>query len=147
MGSRPQTLYGLADSPVALAAWMLDHDAYSYADIASAFRGEPVGSLTRDEVLDNITLTWVTNTGISSGRLYWENELDFFDVKGVTVPAAVSVFPRELYQAPRSWTEQAYPNLVYFNELDRGNHFAAWQEPELFIEEVRAGFRTMRHTA
>jgi pimeloyl-ACP methyl ester carboxylesterase len=144
MGNRPQTLYGLADSPAALAAWMLDHDAYSYEDIASAFRGEPVGSLTRDEVLDNITLTWVTNTGVSSGRLYWENTLDFFDAKGVTVPAAVSVFPRELYQAPRSWTEQAYPNLVYFNELDRGNHFAAWQEPELFTSEVRAAFRSLR---
>ena len=130
MGNRPQTLYGLADSPVALAAWMLDHDAYSYEDIARAFAGEPVGNLTRDEVLDNITLTWVTNTGVSSGRLYWENTLGFFDVKGVTVPAAVSVFPRELYQAPRSWTEQAYPNLIYFNEVDKGNHFAAWQEPE-----------------
>jgi pimeloyl-ACP methyl ester carboxylesterase len=144
MGNRVQTLYGLADSPVALAAWMLDHDAYSYQDIARAFRGDPVGALTRDEVLDNITLTWVTNTGISSGRLYWENTLNFFDVKGVTVPAAVSIFPRELYQAPRSWAEQAYPNLVYFNELDRGNHFAAWQEPELFVGELRAGFRTMR---
>ena len=144
MGNRPQTLYGLADSPAALAAWMLDHDAYSLEDIASAFRGEPVGSLTRDEVLDNITLTWVTNTGVSSGRLYWENTLDFFNAKGVTVPAAVSVFPRELYQAPRSWTEQAYPNLIYFNELDKGNHFAAWQEPHLFIEEVRAGFRKLR---
>jgi pimeloyl-ACP methyl ester carboxylesterase len=144
MGNRPQTLYGLADSPVALAAWMLDHDLYSYEDIASAFRGEPVGNLTRDEVLDNITFTWVTNTGVSSGRLYWENTLDFFDAKGVTVSAAVSVFPRELYQAPRSWAEQAYPNLIYFNELDRGNHFAAWQEPELFVEEVRAGFRSLR---
>jgi pimeloyl-ACP methyl ester carboxylesterase len=144
MNLRPQTLYGLADSPVALAAWMLDHDARSYEDIARAFAGEPVGNLTRDEVLDNITLTWVTNTGISSGRLYWENTLGFFDVKGVTVPAAVSVFPRELYQAPRSWTEQAYPNLIYFNEVDEGNHFAAWQEPELFTSEVRAAFRSLR---
>jgi len=144
MGNRPQTLYGLADSPVALAAWMLDHDAYSYEDIASAFRGEPVGNLTRDEVLDNITLTWVTNTGVSSGRLYWENTLDFFDTKGVTVPAGVSVFPRELYQAPRGWTEQAYPNLVYFNEVGKGNHFAAWQEPNLFTTEVRAAFRSLR---
>jgi pimeloyl-ACP methyl ester carboxylesterase len=144
MGNRPQTLYGLADSPAALAAWMLDHDAYSLEDIASAFRGEPVGNLTRDEVLDNITLTWVTNTGVSSGRIYWENTLDFFDAKGVTVPAAVSVFPRELYQVPRSWAEQAYPNLIYFNELDRGNHFAAWQEPELFVTEVRAAFRSLR---
>jgi len=144
MNLRPQTLYGLADSPVALAAWMLDHDARSYEDIAAAFDGHPVGSLTRDEVLDNITLTWVTNTGISSGRLYWENTLGFFDVKGVTVPAAVSVFPRELYQAPRSWAEQAYPNLIYFNEVDEGNHFAAWQEPDIFTTEVRAAFRSLR---
>jgi pimeloyl-ACP methyl ester carboxylesterase len=144
MSLRPQTLYGLADSPVALAAWMLDHDARSYEDIASAFAGRPVGNLTRDQVLDNITLTWVTNTGVSSGRLYWENTLGFFDVKDVTVPAAVSVFPNELYRAPRSWTERAYPNLVYFNEVDRGNHFAAWQEPELFTSEVRAAFRSMR---
>lgn len=144
MALRPQTLYGLADSPVALAAWMLDHDARSYEDIARAFEGDPIGNLTRDEVLDNITLTWVTNTGISSGRLYWENKLGFFDVKGVSVPAAVSVFPRELYRAPRSWTEQAYPNLMYFNEVDEGNHFAAWQEPELFTTEVRAAFRSLR---
>ena len=144
MNLRPQTLYGLADSPAALAAWMLDHDAQSYEDIARAFAGDPVGNLTRDEVLDNITLTWVTNTGISSGRLYWENTLGFFDVKGATVPAAVSVFPRELYQAPRSWAEQAYPNLIYFNEVEEGNHFAAWQEPQLFIEELRAAFRSLR---
>jgi pimeloyl-ACP methyl ester carboxylesterase len=144
MALRPQTLYGLADSPAALAAWMLDHDAFSYEDIARAFEGDAVGNLTRDEVLDNITLTWVTNTGISSGRLYWENTLGFFDVKGVSVPAAVSVFPRELYQAPRSWTDQAYPNLIYFNEVDRGNHFAAWQEPDLFTTEVRAAFRSLR---
>jgi pimeloyl-ACP methyl ester carboxylesterase len=144
MGLRPQTLYGLADSPVALAAWMLDHDARSYEDIAAAFEGRPVGNLTRDQVLDNTTLTWVTNTGVSSGRLYWENTLGFFDVKGVTVPAAVSVFPRELYQAPRSWAERAYPDLVYFHEVDAGNHFAAWQEPDLFTTEVRAAFRSLR---
>jgi pimeloyl-ACP methyl ester carboxylesterase len=144
MGLRPQTLYGLADSPVALAAWMLDHDLLSYQDIARAFEGEPVGNLTRDEVLDNITLTWVTNTGVSSGRLYWENNLGFFDVKGATVPAAVSVFPNELYRAPRSWTERAYPNLIYFNEVDEGNHFAAWQEPEIFTTELRAAFRSLR---
>jgi pimeloyl-ACP methyl ester carboxylesterase len=144
MNLRPQTLYGLADSPAALAAWMLDHDARSYEDIAAAFDGHPVGNLTRDEVLDNITLTWVTNTGISSGRLYAENTLGFFDVKGATVPAAVSVFPRELYQAPRSWAEQAYPNLIYFNEVDEGNHFAAWQEPAIFTNEVRAAFRSLR---
>src|SRR4029453_10727037 len=140
MGSRVQTLYGLADSPAALAAWMLDHDAYSYEDIASAFEGQPVGNLTRDEVLDNITMTWVTNTGVSSGRLYWENTLDFFAVKGVTAPAGVRSFPNELYQAPRSWAEQAYPNLIYFNEVDEGNHFAAWQEPEIFTNELRAAF-------
>jgi len=123
MGNRPQTLYGLADSPAQLAAWMLDHDAQSYEDIAQAFEGNPVGDLTRDEVLDNITLTWVTNTGISSARLYWENELGFFDVKGVTVPVALSVFPNELYQAPRSWADAAYPNLIYFNEVDEGQPF------------------------
>ena len=145
MGLRPQTLYGLADSPVALAAWMLDHDAQSYEDITRAFVDvRPVGGLTRDEVLDNITLTWLTNTGISSGRLYWENALGFFDVKQVSVPVAVSVFPGELYQAPRRWAEAAYPGLVYFNEVDRGGHFAAWQEPQLFTEEVRAGFRSLR---
>jgi pimeloyl-ACP methyl ester carboxylesterase len=146
MALRPQTLYGIADSPVGLAAWMVDHDARSYEDIAHAFVDErPVGNLTRDEVLDNITLTWFTNTGISSARLYHENALGFFDAKGVSeVPVAVSVFPRELYQAPRSWTEQAYPNLIYFNEVDRGDHFAAWQEPQLFCEEVRAGFRSLR---
>jgi pimeloyl-ACP methyl ester carboxylesterase len=144
MALRPQTLYGIADSPVALAAWMLDHDAQSYEDISHAFEGHPVGDLTRDEVLDNITLTWVTNTGVSSGRLYWENKLGFFDVKGVSVPAGVSVFPRELYQAPRSWAEQAYPNLIYFSEVDEGNHFAAWQEPDRFTTEVRAAFRSLR---
>jgi pimeloyl-ACP methyl ester carboxylesterase len=145
MGLRPQTLYGLADSPIGLAAWMLDHDALSYDDIAPAFVDDrPVDNLTRDEVLDNITLTWLTNTGVSSARLYWENKLGFFDVKGVTTPAAVSVFPRELYQAPRSWSEQAYPNLVYYNQVDQGNHFAAWQEPQIFSQEVRNGFRPLR---
>jgi pimeloyl-ACP methyl ester carboxylesterase len=146
MGNRPQTLYGIADSPVALAAWMLDHDIWSLEDITRAFVEEqPVGNLTRDEVLDNVTLTWFTNTGISSARLYWENKVGFFDVKGVTVPAAVSIFPNELYHAPRAWAEQAYPNLIYFNEVDEGNHFAAWQEPELFTTEVRAGFKSLRN--
>jgi pimeloyl-ACP methyl ester carboxylesterase len=144
MALHPLTLYGLADSPVALAAWMIDHDLFSYEDIARAFDGNPVDNLTQDEVLDNITLTWLTNTGVSSGRLYWENTLGFFDVKGVRVPAAVSVFPRELYQAPRSWTEQAYPHLIYFHEVDRGNHFAAWQEPDLFTTELREAFRPLR---
>jgi pimeloyl-ACP methyl ester carboxylesterase len=141
----PQTLYGIADSPAGLASWIADHDAQSYLDITSAVvDGQPVGNLTRDEVLDNITLTWLTNTGISSARLYHENAFGFFDAKGVSVPAAVTVFPKELYQAPRSWTERAYPNLIYFNEVDRGGHFAAWQEPQLFSEEVRAAFRSLR---
>ena len=141
----PQTLYGIADSPAGLAAWIADHDAQSYLDITSAFvDGSPVGNLTRDEVLDNITLTWLTNTGVSSARLYHENAYGFFDAKGVSVPAAVTVFPKELYQAPRSWAERAYPNLIYFNEVDRGGHFAAWQEPQLFSEEVRAAFRSLR---
>jgi pimeloyl-ACP methyl ester carboxylesterase len=145
MGLRPQTLYGLADSPVALAAWMLDHDARSLDEISRAFvDGQPVGNLTRDEVLDNVTLYWLTNTGVSASRLYWENNLGFFDFKGVTVPAAVTVFPNELYQAPRSWAEQAYPNLIYFNQVGKGNHFAAWQEPDLFTTEVQAAFRSLR---
>jgi pimeloyl-ACP methyl ester carboxylesterase len=141
----PQTLYGIADSPAGLAAWIADHDAQSYLDITSAFvDGQPVGNLTRDEVLDNITLSWLTNTGVSSARLYHENAFGFFDAKGVSVPAAVTVFPKELYQAPRSWAERAYPNLIYFNEVDAGGHFAAWQEPQLFSEEVRAAFRSLR---
>jgi pimeloyl-ACP methyl ester carboxylesterase len=144
MATQPQTLYGIADSPVGLAAWMINHDAASYQDIADAFGGHPVGNLTRDEILDNITFYWLTNTGVSSGRLYWESKYGFFDAKGVTVPVAVTVFPNELYQAPRSWTERAYPELVYFNEVDRGNHFAAWQEPALFTSEVRAAFRSLR---
>ena len=144
MGTRPQTMYGLADSPVSLASWMINHDASSYADIASAFLGDPVGGLTRDEILDNVTYTWLTNTGVSSARLYWENKVGFFNVKGVSVPAAVSVFPNEIYKAPRSWAERAYPKLMYFNEVDRGCHFAAWQEPTLFASEVRAGFRSLR---
>lgn len=144
MGTQPQTLYGLTDSPVALAAWMINHDARSYADISAAFKGNPVGDLTRDDVLDNITLYWLTNTGISSGRLYWENKLAFFDVKNASIPAGVSVFAHELYRAPRSWAERAYPKLIYFNEVDRGNHFAAWQEPALFAAEVRAAFRSLR---
>jgi pimeloyl-ACP methyl ester carboxylesterase len=144
MGTRPQTMYGLADSPVALASWMINHDAASYQDIADAFAGHPVGDLTRDEVLDNLTFTWLTNTGVSSARLYWENTVGFFDVKGVSIPAAVSTFAHEIYKVPRSWAERAYPNLIYFNELDRGNHFAAWQEPALFAAELRAAFRSLR---
>ena len=145
MALHPQTLYGIADSPAGLASWIADHDAQSYLDITSAFvDGSPVGNLTRDEVLDNITLTWLTNTGVSSARLYHENAFGFFDAKGVSVPAAVTVFPKELYHAPRSWTERAYPNLIYYNEVDRGGHFAAWQEPQLFSEELRAAFRSLR---
>ena len=143
MGSRPQTLTGLADSPVGLAAFLLDHDARSYELISRAFAGHP-GGLSRDDVLDNITLYWLTNTAVSSSRLYWDNKFGFFDVKKVSVPVAVSVFPDELYQAPRSWAERAYPKLVYYNELDRGGHFAAWEQPQLFSEELRAGFRPMR---
>ncbi len=143
MGLRPQTLFALADSPIGLAAWLLDHDAKSLELISKAFAGQPSG-LTRDDVLDNVTLYWLTNTGVSSSRLYRENRFGFFDVKGVTVPTAVSVFPDELYQAPRSWAEQAYPNLVYYNQVDKGGHFAAWEQPQLFAEEVRAGFRPMR---
>jgi pimeloyl-ACP methyl ester carboxylesterase len=144
MQTQPQTLYGVADSPIGLAAWMINHDAASYQDIAAAFAGQPVGNLTRDQILDNITFYWLTNTGISSARLYWENTFDFFGVKDVSIPAAVSVFPHEIYKAPRSWAERAYPNLIYFNELDAGNHFAAWQEPALFAGELRAAFRSLR---
>jgi pimeloyl-ACP methyl ester carboxylesterase len=144
MGTHPQTLYGLADSPVGLAAWMIDHDAYSYEQIAHAFAGHPEGELTRDEILDNITLSWLTNTAISSARLYWENRFGFFDAKNVSIPAGVSVFPGELYQTPRSWAEQAYHQLIYYNEVDTGGHFAAWERPELFATEVRAAFRPLR---
>jgi pimeloyl-ACP methyl ester carboxylesterase len=122
---------------------MLDHDATSLALIARVFDGQAEG-LTRDDVLDNITHYWLTNTGVSSGRLYWENKLGFFDPKGVSIPVAVSVFPDDLYQVPRSWAEQAYPNLIYYNKLDKGGHFAAWEQPQLFSEEVRAGFRSLR---
>jgi pimeloyl-ACP methyl ester carboxylesterase len=143
MGNRPQTLYALADSPIGLAAWMLDHDAASQALIARVFNGQPEG-LTRDDVLDNVTLYWLTNTAVSSARLYWESKLAFFAPKGVAIPVAVSAFPDELYQAPRSWTERAYPKLIHYNKLDKGGHFAAWEQPQLFSEEVRAGFRSLR---
>jgi pimeloyl-ACP methyl ester carboxylesterase len=144
MITQPQTLYGIMDSPIGLASWVINHDASSYSDIADAVAGHPVGNLTRDEVLDNLTFYWMTNTAISSARLYWENKYDFFGVKGVKIPAAVSVFPNEIYKAPRSWAERAYSNLIYFNELDRGCHFAAWQEPALFSAELRAAFRPLR---
>ena len=143
MSNRPQSLYGIVDSPVGLAAWMLDHDEASYRLIASAFAGQP-GGLSRDDVLDNITHYWLTTTGISAARLYWESHLAFFDVKGVELPVGVTVFPDELYPAPRSWAERAYPSLIRFNQVDRGGHFAAWEQPELLSEEVRATFRSLR---
>jgi len=143
LGLRPQTLYAIADSPVGLAAYLLDHDALSLELIIRSFDGHAEG-LTPDDVLDNITLTWLTNTGVSSGRQYWERKVGFFSVKGVKIPAAVSAFPDELYQAPRSWAERAYPNLIHYNKLEKGGHFAAWEQPKLFVEEVRAGFRSLR---
>jgi pimeloyl-ACP methyl ester carboxylesterase len=145
MGLRPQTLYGIADSPVGLAAYFLDHDAWSYALISRVFAGESAG-LTRDDVLDNITITWLTNTALSGARLYWENwgKLGYFNVKGVSIPVAVSAFPDEIDLCPRSWAERAYPKLIHYNKLDRGGHFAAWEQPTLFTEELRAGFRSLR---
>jgi pimeloyl-ACP methyl ester carboxylesterase len=149
MAARPQTLYGIADSPVGLAAWLLDHDdgggEPAAAVVAAVSRaGSATGELTRDEILDNITLFWLTNTGISASRLYWEYKGGFWDAKGVSIPVAVSVFPGEAYQAPRSWVEQAYPNLIHYNQVDKGGHFAAWEQPQLFSEQVRAGFRSVR---
>jgi pimeloyl-ACP methyl ester carboxylesterase len=144
MGLRPQTLCGIADSPVGLAAWILDHDKRSLELISRAFDGHPTG-LTRDDVLDNITLFWLTNTAISAARIYWEFPgLPFFDVKNVSIPVAVSVFPDEIEAVPRSWAERAYPKLIHYNKLDKGGHFAAWEQPQLFSEEVRAGFRPLR---
>ncbi|WP_341487629.1 epoxide hydrolase family protein [Pararhizobium sp. A13] len=145
MSKRPQTLYGIEDSPIGLAGWMLDHDALSYALIARVFDGQPEG-LTRDDVLDNITLYWLTNTAVSSARLYWENKLAFFAPKGVLIPVAVSAFPDELYQAPRSWAEKAFPKLIHYNRLDKGGHFAAWEQPETFTQELRASFRSLRQS-
>jgi pimeloyl-ACP methyl ester carboxylesterase len=152
MGTRPQTLYGLADSPVALAAWLFDHgDGYGQpaAPITSAvlgrtFNGRPAGDLTRDDVLDDFTLYWLTNTAISAARFYWESHFSPYNAANVSIPAAVSVFPGENYRAPRSWTERAYTKLIYFNEVDKGGHYAAWEQPQLFAEEVRGGFRTLR---
>jgi pimeloyl-ACP methyl ester carboxylesterase len=149
MAARPQTLYGIADSPVGLAAWLLDHndaDGQPAAAVASALdrTTSATGELTRDEILDNITLYWLTTTGVSASRLYWEYRGGFFNAKGVSIPVAVSVFPGEQYQAPRTWAEKAYPNLIYFNEVEKGAHFAAWEQPQLFSEELRAGFRSVR---
>jgi pimeloyl-ACP methyl ester carboxylesterase len=143
MGTRPQTLAALADSPIGLATFMIDHDARSLELIARAFDGVAEG-LTRDDVLDNITLFWLTNTGLSSARLYWENKLPFFAPKGVKIPVAVSAFPDDLFYAPRSWAEQAYPNLIHFNRLPKGGHFAAWEQPGFMTEELRTGFRSLR---
>ena len=143
MGNRPQTLYAIADSPVGLAAWMIDHDARSYDLIARAFAGHP-GGLTQEDIVENITHYWLTKTGISSARLYWESKLSFFAPKGLSIPVALSIFPDELYEAPRSWAERAYPKLIYYHHVDKGGHFAAWEQPQLFSEEVRAGFRPLR---
>jgi pimeloyl-ACP methyl ester carboxylesterase len=145
MGLRPQTLYGIADSPIGLAAYFLDHDARSYELISRVFSGVSEG-LTRDDILDNITITWLTNTAISGARLYWElwGKLGFFSVKGVSIPVAVSVFPDELYPAPRSWAERAFPKLMYYNKLDKGGHFAAWEQPALLVSELRVSFSKLR---
>jgi len=143
MGNRPQTLYGIADSPVGLAGWILDHDALSYELIARVFDGQPEG-LTRDDILDNITHYWLTNTAVSSSRLYWENKLSFVAPKNVAIPVAVSVFPDEIYTVSRRWAERAYPKLIHYNKLDQGGHFAAWEQPRLLSEEVRAGLRSLR---
>lgn len=143
MASRPQTLSALADSPVGLATFLVDHDRPSLALISRVFDGQPEG-LTRDDILDNVTLFWLTNTAISAARLYWENKYNFLVPKNVTIPVAVSAFPDELYQAPRSWAERAYPKLIHYNKLDRGGHFAAWEQPQLLTEELRAGFRPLR---
>jgi len=143
MANRPQTLYGIGDSPVGMAAWILDHDARSMALMSRVFDGQREG-LTRDDILDNVTLYWLTNTTVSSARLYWESKLAFFAPKNVPIPAAVTAFPDELYQAPKSWTEKAYPKLIHYNRVDKGGHFAAWEQPETFVTELRAGFRSLR---
>ena len=149
MAERPQTLYGLADSPVALAAYMLDHGDNGSQPAAAVTeslsrRQSATGELTRDEILDNITLYWLTNTGVSASRLYWEYKGGFFNAKGVKIPVAVSVFPGEQYEAPRSWTEKAYPNLIYYHQAEKGGHFAAWEQPMIFAQELRAAFRSLR---
>ena len=143
MAGRPQTLYAIADSPVGLAAWILDHDIRSYRMIARVFDGEGEG-LTRDDVLDNITFYWLTNTGVSSARLYWENKLAFFAPKGVALPTVVSVFPDEICPTPRSWAEKAYPKLIYYKRHPKGGHFAAWEQPQAIVEDLRAGFGPLR---
>jgi len=151
MNNRPQTLYGIADSPVGLAAWMIDHDIRSYRMIARAFDGKPEG-LTQDDILDNVTLYWLTNTAISSARLYWDTRHNhpaggFFDVRGIKIPVAVSAFAEEIYQAPKSWAEKAYPKLIHYNRFPKGTHFAAWEQPKLFVDEMRAAFKSLRKPA
>ena len=143
MANRPQTLYGIADSPIGLAAWILDHDSQSYDMIARVFDGKSEG-LTKEDIVENITLYWLTNTAVSSARLYWESKLAFFAPKGIPIPTAVSSYPNEIYAAPRSWTEKAYPKLIYYNRLPKGTHFAAWEQPELFVSELRASFKSLR---
>jgi pimeloyl-ACP methyl ester carboxylesterase len=143
MGNRPQTLYGIADSPIGLADWILDHDASSHAMMARVFDGKPEG-LTRDDIIDNITFYWLTNTGVSSARLYWENKQAFFAPQNIKIPVAVSVYPDEIYAAPRSWVEKAFPKLIYFNKLPKGGHFAAWEQPVFFVSHVRAAFKSLR---
>ncbi|MDQ0641224.1 pimeloyl-ACP methyl ester carboxylesterase [Pedobacter sp. W3I1] len=143
MANRPQTLYGIQDSPVGLAAWMLDHDAASLALITRIFNGQSEG-LTKNDILENITLYWLTGTAVSSARLYWESKLAFFAPKGIAIPVAISAFPDELYQAPKNWAEKAYPKLIYYNKLEKGGHFAAWEQPKVFVEELRASFKTLR---
>jgi pimeloyl-ACP methyl ester carboxylesterase len=143
MANRPQTLYGLEDSPIGLASFLLDHDARSYDMITRVFEGKSEG-LTRDDVVDNITLYWLTNTALSSARIYWENKFGFFGPKGVTIPVAVSAFPDEVCTIPRSWAEKAYPGLIYYNKLDKGGHFAAWEQPEVFTSELRTAFKSLR---
>jgi pimeloyl-ACP methyl ester carboxylesterase len=150
MNNRPQTLYAIVDSPIGLAAWMLDHDIRSYRMIARAFDGKPEG-LTRDDVLDNVTLYWLTNTAVSSARLYWDTTHNlppggFFDVRGIKIPVAVSAFAEEIYQAPKSWAEKAYPKLIHYNSIPKGTHFAAWEQPKLFVDEMRAAFKSLRKT-
>jgi len=152
MGTRPQTLYGIADSPVGLAAWLLDHNDAQGQPAAAVVQAlgrtsSATGELTRDEILDNITLYWLTNTGVSASRLYWEYKGGFFDAKGVKIPVAVTVFPGEQYEAPRSWTARAYPKLIHYNRVDKGGHFAAWEQPQLFAQELRAAFRSLRQEA
>jgi pimeloyl-ACP methyl ester carboxylesterase len=143
MSKRPQTLYGLADSPVGLAGWIIDHDEASYQLIVRVFDGKPEG-LTRDDIIDNISLYWLTNTAVSSARLYWEYKGAFFDARGITIPVAVSAFPDEIYQAPQSWSEKAFPKLLHYARPPKGGHFAAWEQPKVFSEELRVSFKSLR---